>query len=489
MLKTRTLLYLVVLLFGPGITIFGQCPPSVYNNYRFNESSGLSASGTSGSSSIVLTNPGWVSGVLGGSVSFNGTDSKGILTDNYFNWVSNEDFTIEFWVNLKSVNSSFNAVFIGRDDPVTALHWWIGAESVTGKPIFDLRDNANIFSEIIGNDPLLPNTWYHLAVVRDNALNQNKLYINGQLAGTSQVTYTGDFSSTVPVNLGMLNYNGSDSYYANCNIDELVFHNAALDASVILQHYQDQLNGTPICVPVPVPVNPDPVIKILTLGNSITYDDHSNDSRPAGQRGGYRVHLYNKLSAAGFNFDFIGSETSGQDLFPDAENGINKEQMVTLLQTGFNPRTNIQVTNGPYFNSYQPDVILLHLGTNDLTTNITAINQILDIIDAYRSQSGKDVKLFIAKIINRATYDALTTQYNQNLEQAVIAHNNPNNYIVDMENGAGIDYSTEMVDNLHPTDAGYEKMATLWYSSLTSILDAPSHCATSLKGYWKLDES
>ncbi len=92
MQKIETLLYLVVLLLGPGIAISGQCPPSVYNNYQFNESGGLSTSGVSGSSSIVLTNPGWVSGVLGGSVSFNGTDSKGILTDNYFNWVSNAGF-------------------------------------------------------------------------------------------------------------------------------------------------------------------------------------------------------------------------------------------------------------------------------------------------------------------------------------------------------------------------------------------------------------
>ena len=182
MQKIKTLLYLVILLFGPGSIIYGQCPPSVYNNYRFNESNGLSASGVSGSSSIMLTNPGWVSGVLGGSVSFNGNDSKGLLTDNYFNWESNKDFTIEFWVNLKSVNSGLNMVFIGRDDPVTSLHWWIGAESVTGKPVFDLRDNANIFSEVIGNNPLAPNTWYHLAVVRDNALNQNKLYVNGQIS-------------------------------------------------------------------------------------------------------------------------------------------------------------------------------------------------------------------------------------------------------------------------------------------------------------------
>ena len=105
-----------------------------------------------------------------------------------------------------------------------------------------------------------------------------------KLAGTSQVTYTGDFSATVPVNLGMLNYNGSDSFFADCSIDELVFHNAALDASVISQHYQDQLNGTPICNTVPDTTNQNPVIKILTLGNSITFDERYNDTRPVGQR-------------------------------------------------------------------------------------------------------------------------------------------------------------------------------------------------------------
>ena len=224
----------------------------------FNEGSGLTASGVSGNSSIILTNPSWAPGILEGSVSFNGTTSKGMLSDNYFNWSANEDFTIEFWVNLKSINSGLNMVFIGRDDPVTSLHWWIGAESTTAKPSFTLRDNANIISNIVANSSLTVNTWYHLAVVRSNTLNQNLLYINGELAGSSPVDYTGDFSSTAPVNLGMLNISGSESYYSDCNIDELVFHSTALNAPEILQHYQDQLNGTPICLALPNGTNITP---------------------------------------------------------------------------------------------------------------------------------------------------------------------------------------------------------------------------------------
>lgn len=43
-----------------------------------------------------------------------------------------------------------------------------------------------------------------------------------------------------------------------------------------------------------------------------------------------------------------------------------------------------------------------------------------------------------------------------------------------MENGAGINYSNNMIDNLHPTDTGYKRMASLWFSSLTYILDSPN---------------
>ncbi len=38
--------------------------------------------------------------------------------------------------------------------------------------------------------------------------------------------------------------------------------------------------------------------------------------------------------------------------------------------------------------------------------------------------------------------------------------------IVDMENGAGINYSTDLVDGIHPNDTGYSKMANVWFKAL-----------------------
>jgi lysophospholipase L1-like esterase len=460
---------LIFLLITPSFNIArAQCPASIYNYYNFDE--GLIGSGSTGAR-VNLTDVIWSAGILKNSLLFNGLNSKGTLNDNYFNWASDQDFSIEFWFNLKTSKAS-NMVLIGRDDPVKQLQWWIGIESSGLKPVFYMRDNTGLFSSVTSGSAIVLNTWNHVAVVRDNATNNNLLYINGQLAGSSQVDYTGDFSSAEPVTFGCMNNNGTYSNFSNAEIDEFVIHNNAISAADVLAHYTDQISSTPICE---VQNN---ALKILPLGNSITYDNRADDLRPIGEKAGYRIFLYNKLKAAGYNFDFIGSEVAGQDLFADPENGgipgISKEQLVTLLQTGFNQRTSKYITNGPYLDFFSPDVILLHIGTNGVSTDVTAINQILTIIEAHRVQTGKNIKLIFAKIINRVVYDAITNQYNNNLEDAVNAQNSPHNYIVDMENGAGLDYSLDMNDNLHPNDSGYEKMASLWFSVLSGILDAPS---------------
>ena len=45
--------------------------------------------------------------------------------------------------------------------------------------------------------------------------------------------------------------------------------------------------------------------------------------------------------------------------------------------------------------------------------------------------------------------------------------------MVDMENGAGIDYYTDMDDDLHPNHLGYDKMAAVWFAALDALLSTP----------------
>ncbi|MBA7578404.1 hypothetical protein ES708_20266 [subsurface metagenome] len=138
---------------------------------------------------------------------------------------------------------------------------------------------------------------------------------------------------------------------------------------------------------------------------------------------------------------------------------------------------------GPYLDVFNPDIILLHIGTNDITHEGTAalsnqrISAILDLVDQYEARANKEVIVFVALIINRVkpwgTKATQTTAFNNGIKtilQNRIASGDKL-VIVDMENDAGFVYSydEDMANDgqgLHPNEVGYSKMAALWYSSI-----------------------
>jgi hypothetical protein len=240
-------------------------------------------------------------------------------------------------------------------------------------------------------------------------------------------------------------------------------------------------------------------LKIMPLGNSITFDQRQVETRGNGDKISYRYKLYQDLIAAGYDFDFVGSERSGYNYLPVTPRdysdnagfpGITPPQLITLLQTGINyavnPLGNCELPLCPqnYLNYYNPDVILLHIGTAGLDSKIIAdtyansVKQILDVIDAYEVSAGKTVTVFLAQIINRAPSGshAWTTYYNGLLSTLVAGRGDPNIILVNMETGAGLDYQFwynippgNMYDTLHPTETGYGKMADVWFNALESV--------------------
>ncbi|UCH15301.1 MAG: hypothetical protein JSV22_04875, partial [Bacteroidales bacterium] len=226
-------------------------------------------------------------------------------------------------------------------------------------------------------------------------------------------------------------------------------------------------------ITVPVSLNVKYSADILPLGNSITFDAYPDDPRPDGDKTSYRYKLYELLNNANYSFDFIGSENSGFNYFPDGENagfpGMRDDQMTYLLQTGYNLVGSIQETPGPYLETYSPDIILLHAGTNGLDNNPGDIESMLDEIDAFEISSGKDIKVFVAEIINRQTYSLTTTEFNNNVAQMISLRNDDDVFIVDMEFGAGIDYGSDMRDYLHPLPSGYDKMGYQWFKAVRHL--------------------
>jgi lysophospholipase L1-like esterase len=247
-------------------------------------------------------------------------------------------------------------------------------------------------------------------------------------------------------------------------------------------------------------------LKIMPLGNSITFGE---DSSPEHQEQttpenciAYRKALYNLLIGAGYTFDFVGSQHSGWDAglpqndidsldycdnagFP----GLTPGQLNTLLLTSTNPRYggDCELSYCPqnYLEVFDPDIILLHIGTNGLSSYADAedyrddINDLLDIVDAYEASVGRTIPVFLAQIINRRDNStclpthAPTAYFNDLLAPLVTSRNNGGDEIilVDMENISGFCYKDEahggdMFDDLHPAESGYELMAEKWFEHL-----------------------
>ncbi|HJZ39570.1 MAG TPA: GDSL-type esterase/lipase family protein [Bacteroidales bacterium] len=228
-------------------------------------------------------------------------------------------------------------------------------------------------------------------------------------------------------------------------------------------------------------------VKIMPLGNSIT-QGWTDGSLLENQMKGYRYDLKQLLQGAGYSIDFTGSESSGSAYFTDHQHagiGGSRDQYVArLLFDGYDERNDVQilVPARPYLDEYNPDIILLHIGTNDVTHeadpgSIQQVSAILDLVDQYESRSDREVIVFLAMIINRkkpwvagSGYQT-TVDFNIDIKAMALARIAAGDklVIVDMEHDAGFVYdATDMADNLHPNAAGYLKMANLWHSSIVN---------------------
>jgi len=225
--------------------------------------------------------------------------------------------------------------------------------------------------------------------------------------------------------------------------------------------------------------------RIMPLGDSITHGSASGaDPDLPGYYISYRKALWDKLVDAGYDVDFVGSLTNGAsvpDFDPDHEGhpGARDDEIA------------ISVYN--YLISNPADIILLHIGANDLNTSPDDVETILNNIDLYESNSGTEIWVILALIVNRACCNDVilcpiecqeTTEFNDNVYAMASARSGDKIIIVDMENDAEIVYRYEPagdmfdeglgIGGLHPYETGYAKMANLWFSALEQILPDPN---------------
>lgn len=221
-------------------------------------------------------------------------------------------------------------------------------------------------------------------------------------------------------------------------------------------------------------------IRIMPLGDSITAGSSSGVVDPAAWIS-YRKDLRDLLAARRYSTVFVGSLSNGAAVagFTDTKHEGHGGWQAAGGANSILPNLNGFLTANP------PDVVLLHIGTNDISSGQSPagirdeINSILDEIDNYEQGPPlRPVWVVLALIVNRATGDSLrdeTTDLNNRLDLLAASRRNSGDKIVVVDMELAIDDydkipNGEMFDDIHPYATGYTKMAQAWYDELIDIL-------------------
>ncbi|PGH18277.1 hypothetical protein AJ79_00616 [Helicocarpus griseus UAMH5409] len=220
------------------------------------------------------------------------------------------------------------------------------------------------------------------------------------------------------------------------------------------------LASTGIAAVVPAVSRRAETVKIMPLGDSIT-----------GSPGCWRALLWQQLQNAGItNTDFVGSlPGDGCGFEYDSEN----EGHGGILATNIVAQNQLP----PWLESAQPDIVMVHLGTNDAWSNVETAKIIethSTLVDQMR-ESNPNMVILLAQIIpmnptNCNGCGPRVEEFNSAVAEWAPTKSTEESPIVIVDCFTGFDTGTDTGDGVHPNEAGNEKIANSWFEPLSEAI-------------------
>ncbi len=198
-------------------------------------------------------------------------------------------------------------------------------------------------------------------------------------------------------------------------------------------------------------------IKIMPLGDSITFGVRSSSG------GGYRLPLWEEIAATHLHVTFVGSRNSGPASLPDTANEGHPGWRIDQIS--------IHVV--AWLEKYQPQIILLQIGTNDIIQNYhvaTAPQRLLSLLTLITA-TLPSATVIVAEVtpLGNPRLNAEIIAYNSRIPALVSGLRAQGRHVrsVDMYDAVPVG---DVLDRIHPDDQGYSLMAAVWYKALQPLL-------------------
>ncbi len=194
--------------------------------------------------------------------------------------------------------------------------------------------------------------------------------------------------------------------------------------------------------------------RVMPLGDSIT----EGTQVP----GGYRIGLWQRFGAGNYRVDFVGAEFNGPASLGDHDHEGHPGWRIDQIHA--NVATWLGNTN--------PRTVLLHIGTNDVLQNFDLANapaRLSALVDRITA-TVPNADVFVATIIPMAGEgrENAGRAFNATIPGMVQSKANAGKRVRLVDMHAALTTS-DLIDGVHPTATGYDKMAATWYAALRAV--------------------
>ncbi|MET7392899.1 RICIN domain-containing protein [Dactylosporangium sp. NPDC005572] len=195
-------------------------------------------------------------------------------------------------------------------------------------------------------------------------------------------------------------------------------------------------------------------VRVMPLGDSIT----EGTQVP----GGYRIGLWQRTTAGGYRVDLVGSQFNGPAALGDHDHEGHPGWRIDQIDAN--------VTG--WLRTTTPRTVLLHIGTNDILQNFNvagAPGRLSALID-HITAAVPSADVFVASIIplSNSGQEAAARTFNATIPGIVQSKVNAGKRVHFVDMHAALT-TADLIDGIHPTATGYDKMATAWYAALRSV--------------------
>ncbi|KYF69594.1 endoglucanase [Sorangium cellulosum] len=196
--------------------------------------------------------------------------------------------------------------------------------------------------------------------------------------------------------------------------------------------------------------------KVLPLGDSITFG--------LGFDGGYRVELFRLARQDGHEITFTGTQAmNGPTMvdgapFPRNHEGISGETIQQIANRVPTPALRDA-----------PHIVLLHAGTNDMVREANGANTRLAALLDELIAEAPDALIVVSNIIPLPFSPGSVDAYNATIPGLVEERASAGAHIIFADQFTGFPTS-ELGDQVHPNQAGYARMAGVWYDAIADYL-------------------